>query len=58
MCNQQLLWNEKYVQNFRRPKWKRLIWIPRDRWEGNIEMDMKEMGCGIRDCFQLFQDRL
>jgi len=30
---------------------------PRDRWEGNIEMDLQEMGCGGMDLIDLAQDR-
>jgi hypothetical protein len=30
---------------------------PRHRWEGNIKMDIQEVGCGGMDCVCLAQDR-
>jgi len=30
---------------------------PRHRWEGNIKMDLQEVGCGGMDCIELAQDR-
>jgi len=30
---------------------------PRHRWEGNIEMDIQEVGCGGMDWIDLPQDR-
>ena len=30
---------------------------PRRRWEGNIKMDLQEVGCGGMDCIALAQDR-
>jgi hypothetical protein len=30
---------------------------PRRRWEDNIKMDLKEVGCGGMDCIQLAQVR-
>ena len=30
---------------------------PRRRWESNIKMDLKEVGCGRMDCVELVQDR-
>jgi hypothetical protein len=29
----------------------------RCRWEGNIKMDLKEVGCGVMDWINLAQDR-
>jgi hypothetical protein len=31
--------------------------IPRFRWEDNIRMDLKEVGCGSMDWIELAQDR-
>jgi hypothetical protein len=36
---------------------KRPLWIPRRRWEGNIKMDLQEVGCGGMDWIELAQDR-
>ena len=30
---------------------------PRHRWEDNIRMDLREMGCGCVDWMELAQDR-
>jgi len=32
----------------RKPRGKRPLGRPRRRWEDNIEMDLQEVGCGIR----------
>ena len=29
----------------------------RSRWEGNIKIDLREVGCGDMDCIDLAQDR-
>jgi hypothetical protein len=39
-----------------RPEIKRLLGIPRHRWEDNIKMDLREIGWGM-DWFYLAQDR-
>jgi len=31
----------------RKPKGKRPLRRPRCRWEGNIKMDLQELGCGL-----------
>jgi hypothetical protein len=31
------------------PEGKRLLGRPRRRWEGNIKMDLQEVGCGVID---------
>jgi ribosome biogenesis protein Nip4 len=40
-----------------KPEGKRPLEKPRRRWEDNIEMDLREMGCGDVDWFELAQDR-
>jgi len=36
---------------------KRPFGRPRRRWEDNIKMDLKEVGCGGMDWIELAQDR-
>ena len=36
---------------------KRLLWKPRRRWEVNIKMDLREVGCA-GDWIDLAQDRV
>ena len=36
---------------------KRPIGRPRRRWEDNIKMNLKEIGCGLVDWIELAQDR-
>ena len=38
-------------------KGKRLFGRPRRRWEGNIKMNLQEVGCGCMDWIELAQDR-
>jgi len=33
-----------------KPEGKRPLGRPRRRWEGNIKMDLQEVGCGGMDC--------
>jgi hypothetical protein len=40
-----------------KPKRKRPRGRPRRRWEDNIKMDLREVGCGCIDCIELAQDR-
>ena len=40
-----------------RPEGKRSLGRPRRRWEDNIKMDLKEVGCDARDWMDLVQDR-
>ena len=40
-----------------RPEGKRLLGRPGRRWEDNIKMDLKKMGCGGMDWIDLAQDR-
>ena len=38
-------------------KGKRSLEKPRHRWEGNIKIDLQEVGCGGMDWINLAQDR-
>jgi hypothetical protein len=40
-----------------KPEGKRPLGRPRLRWEGNIMMDIQEVGCGGVDWIDLVQDR-
>jgi hypothetical protein len=40
-----------------KPKGKRPLGRPRRRWEDNIKMDLREIGWGGMDWFDLAQDR-
>jgi hypothetical protein len=39
------------------PEGKRPLCRPRCRWENNIKMGLKEVGCGCMDWIELAQDR-
>ena len=39
------------------PEGKRPFGRPRRRWEDNIKMDLREVGCGGMDWIELAQDR-
>jgi hypothetical protein len=41
----------------RRPEGRRPLGRPRRRWEDNIEMDLREIGCGDGDWIHVAQDR-
>ena len=41
----------------RKPERKRALGRPRRRWEDNIKMDLKEVGCAGMDRIELAQDR-
>ena len=40
-----------------KPEGKRPLGRPRDRWEDNIKMDLKEVGCEGMDWISVAQDR-
>ena len=40
-----------------KPESKRPLGRPRCRWEDNIKMDLREMGCDLRDWIALAEDR-
>ena len=40
-----------------KPEGKRTLGKPRRRWEGNIKMDLQEVGRVSMDCNDLAQDR-
>jgi len=40
-----------------KPEGKRPLGRPRRRWEDNIRMDLREVGCGCVDWMELAQDR-
>ena len=43
---------------FFRPEGMRTSGRPRRRWEDNIKMDLREVGCGAGDWIDLAQDRV
>jgi len=40
-----------------KPEGRRLLERPRHRWEDNIRMDLRQVGCGCVDWMELAQDR-
>ena len=40
-----------------KPEGRRPLRRPRRRWEDNIRMDLREVGCGCVDWMELAQDR-
>ena len=40
-----------------KPEGRRSLGTTRHRWEGNIKMDIQEVGCGDMDRIELVQDR-
>jgi hypothetical protein len=41
-----------------KPEGKRQLGRPRRRWEDNIKMDLREVGCGGIDWIELAEDRV
>ena len=41
-----------------KPEGKTPLGRSRRRWEDNIKMDLREMGCDVRDWIDLVQDRV
>ena len=40
-----------------KPEGKRLLGRPRRRWEGNVKVDLLDVGCGDMDWIELALDR-
>ena len=40
-----------------KPEGKRPLARPRRRWEGNIKMELREVGCDPGECIDLAEDR-
>ena len=40
-----------------KPEGQRPMGSPRRRWENNVKMDLREVGCGGMDRIELAQDR-
>ena len=40
-----------------KPEGRKPLGRPRRRWEDNIRMDLREVGCGFVDWMELAQDR-
>jgi hypothetical protein len=40
-----------------KPEGKRPLWRPRSRWENNIKIHLRNIGCGGMDCIDLAKDR-
>jgi len=48
---------ERNVQGFGGETRERPLGRPRHRWEDNIKLDLKEVGCGCMDWIKLPKDR-
>jgi hypothetical protein len=46
-----------YRVSVRKPDGKRPLGRPRGKWEDNIKIDLKEVGCAGHDWIELAQDR-
>ena len=46
-----------YIILVGKPEGKRPLGRPRSRWEDNIKMDLREMGCDAGDWIDLAQNR-
>ena len=53
------MWKRKGVYRVlvRKPEGKKPLGRPRHRWEGNIKIDLPEVGCGGADWIELAEDR-
>jgi len=40
-----------------KPEGKRPLGRPRSRWEDNIKMDLRKVGCGVVDWIEVAEDR-
>jgi len=40
-----------------KPGGKRKLWGPRRKWDDNIKMELKEIGCESVDCIDLAEDK-
>ena len=50
--------SQKCIQRFNgKPEGKRPLGRPRRRWDDNIKMDLREVGCDPRDWIALAEDR-
>ena len=50
-------WRGVYRVLLGKPEGKRPLGRPRRRWDDNIKMDFREVGCGGMDWIELAQDR-
>ena len=50
-------WKGLYRVLVGKPERKRPLGRPRHRWEDNIKMDLKEVGCGGMDWIDVAQNR-
>ena len=49
---------QKCIQSLvRKPEGKRPLWRSRRRWEDNIRMDLREVGCDSGEWIDLAEDR-
>jgi hypothetical protein len=46
-----------YRASVGKPEGRRPLGRPRSRWEDNIKMDLREVGCRVIDWIDLAQDR-
>jgi hypothetical protein len=50
-------WRGAYRALVGKPEGRRPLGRPRRRWEDNIKMDLREVGCGGMDWINLAEDR-
>ena len=56
-CSSYGEWRGVYRVLVGKPEGRRPLGRPRRRWEDNIKMDLREVGCGRVDWMELAQDR-